>query len=51
MSPHMFVKLTLPCKSFLTLATYVWFLPSMSAHMFVKFTLPCKGFLTLPTFA
>ena len=50
MSPHMFVKLTLPCQSFLTLATFVWFLPSMSVHMFVKCTLPCKSFLTLATF-
>ena len=50
MSHHMFVKLSLPCKSFLTLATYVWFLPSLSTHMFVKFTLPCKSFLTLVTF-
>ena len=34
MSPHMFVKFTLPCKRFLTLTIFVWVFPRMSAHMF-----------------
>ena len=39
-------KITLFCKSLLTLTTLIWFLPCMSPHVSVMFTIIYKSFLT-----